>query len=435
MKRNRVVLTAWLVAVGLGAPAFSAHGKPQKQAAEAVVEWNVRITEAVATLGLPPNRESRVYAMAFTAIHDSLNAIQRRFEPYVCDTSAPGASPTAAVAAAAHEVIVATMPPAVAALIDIAYASDIAQEAPGPRRDAGVALGRRCANAMLALRAHDGADDAQVPYAPGENAGDYQFTFPFDEPGTPIYGIVGDPLWNAVQPFVLQSAAQFRSEPPYAASKAAALTSATYAADVNEVKARGVIVGSTRTEDESVIAFFWKENSPLGWNRIARTVGQAAGYDGWELARLFALLQLAEADAYLASFDTKFFYTLWRPITAIRLADTDANAATSPDPAWLPFDPVTPPVPDYNSAHSAAGGAARAVLSSAFGRDDIAFAQTSTSLPGITRTYSTFTEAADENGLSRILIGYHFRRAVTAGRTQGERVGQWVFDHALAPRK
>jgi hypothetical protein len=210
---------------------------------------------------------------------------------------------------------------------------------------------------------------------------------------------------------------------------------ARYALDFVEIRAKGALVGSTRTDDESEIARFWVENSPLGWNRIARTAAASRSLDGWELARLFALLQLAEADAYLASLETKYFYRFWRPYSAVRLADIDGNPDTIADHGWLPFDPVTPPVPDYNSAHSAAGGAARAVLSRFFGTDDVAFAQTSTSLPGVTRQYASFTQAADENGLSRILVGFHFRHAVDEGRVQGEQVGRWVYEHALAPAR
>jgi hypothetical protein len=382
---------------------------------------------------MPPYREARIYAMAFVAIHDTLNAIQRRFRPYACRASTPGASPTAAVATAAHDVLVAAFPPEAPAF-EAAYAAAMADEHDHVRTQKGVALGRHCAQMILALRASDGAQTAQVPYVPGDGPGDYQFTFPFDIPGTPQYGFVADPLWGEVTPFVLLSSSQFRSPSPYGAgSNAAAVLTAAYAADVNEVQAKGALENSTRSAEESEIARFWEENSPLGWNRIARTVAGSRGYDGWELARLFALLQLAEADAYLASFETKYYYDFWRPYTAIRSAGIDGNAATVADPSWLPFDPVTPPVPDYNSAHSAAGGAARAVLSRFIGTDHVHFEHTSTSLPGVTRQYSSFSGAADENGQSRILVGFHFRHAVTEGRIQGERVGQWVFDYALRP--
>lgn len=409
--------------------AGTATAKPKKDVAEAVFEWNAVATDAMVAFagtnppGIPPYREARIYAMAFLAVHDALNAIQPRYASYACDAFSPGASPTAAVATAAHDVLVAVFP-AQTARFEAAYQAALDDEQDSVRRNAGVALGHQCAAAILADRANDGAATAQVQYVPGSNPGDYQFTPPFDQTQ-----FAGDPLWGHVKPFVLTTGSQFRSPPPYA------LASAAYAADFNEVKTRGAAQGSSRTADESAIALFWRENSPLGWNRIARTVALSRSYDGWELARLFAQLQLAEADAYIAAFETKYHYNFWRPITAIRNAAVDGNDATVADPAWAPFHPVTPPIPDYNSAHSAAGGAGRAVLSRFFGSDEIAFSLTSTSLPGVTRGFRSFTEAADENGLSRILVGYHFRLAVEAGRAQGESVGSFVADHALLPLK
>jgi hypothetical protein len=439
MNERRTKSLHLIAGLALGVVALAVQAKPQQPTADAVLAWNTLATEAMVAFariqppGVPPNREARIYAMAFVAMHDTLNAIQRRYEPYACHGFAPGASPTAAVATAAHDVLVAAFPPG-AATFASDYQATLADENDSERTRAGIELGRHCARVILALRAIDGSDAAQVPYVPGSDPGDYRFTFPFDIPGLPVYGFVADPLWGQVDPFVLQSAAQFRSPPPYGApTNAEAVRTAMYTIDFDEIRQKGALAGSTRTADESEIAKFWVENSPLGWNRIARTVAGARGLGGWELARLFALLQLAEADAYLASFETKYFYRFWRPYTAIRLADGDGNPDTIADANWLPFDPVTPPVPDYNSAHSAAGGAARAVLARFFGTDGLHFAQTSTSLPGVTRHYASFTAAADENGRSRILVGFHFRHAVDEGRLQGERVGHWVFERALQP--
>ena len=429
MNRNALQWSARLAAVAISSLALCAAAKPQKDTADAVLEWNAIATEAMIAQakakppGIPPYREARIYAMTFVAMHDSLNAIQQRFASYVCDAFAPGASPSAAVATSAHAVLV-TVFPAQAPMFDNAYAAAMEDEADSVRMHAGIAVGRQCAEAILANRANDGADVAQVPYTPGANPGDYQFTPPFDQTH-----FAADPLWGSVKPFVIDSASQFRSPPPYA------LASPEYAADFDEVKVRGAAANSNRTADESQIALFWRENSPLGWNRVARNIALERRYDGWELARMFALLQFAEADAYISSFETKYHYNFWRPITAIRNADSDGNAATTADPTWAPFHPITPAIPDYNSGHSAAGGAARAVLARFFGRDDIAFTLTSTSSPGVVRSYASLTQAADENGLSRILVGYHFGLAVRAGRTQGESVGNLTADRALLPVK
>jgi hypothetical protein len=295
-----------LAGIAICIVALAVQAKPEKQTAKVVLEWNGIATDAMVAFaqamppGVPPYREARIYAMAFVAMHDTLNAIEPRYHPYACHGSSPGASPTAAVATAAHDVLVTTFPP-MAAMFETAYAAALGDEHDNVRTQKGVALGRHCAQVILAMRSNDGSALSQVPYVPGDDAGDYQFTFPFDLPG-PAYGFVADPLWGNVAPFVLMSSSQFRSPAPYGSStNADAVLTAAYTADVSEVRAKGAFVGSTRTAEESEIAKFWEENSPLGWNRIARTAASVRGYDGWDLARLFALLQLAEADAYLAS--------------------------------------------------------------------------------------------------------------------------------------
>ena len=144
-------------------------------------------------------------------------------------------------------------------------------------------------------------------------------------------------------------------------------------------------------------------------------------------------MHLAVADGYITSFDSKYFYNFWRPITAVRLADTDGNPDTAGDPAWATFDPVTPPIPDYPSAHAVAGGAAAAVLRGTFASDDIAFSQTSTTLPGVTRSFTKLSQAVTENGLSRIYVGYHFRLAVDEGVKQGDAIGKLAVQSRLLP--
>jgi len=174
------------------------------------------------------------------------------------------------------------------------------------------------------------------------------------------------------------------------------------------------------------------ESSPLGWNRIARIVATAEGLDPWENARLFGLLNLALTDGYIGGFDAKIHYNYWRPVTAIQLAATDGNPDTDADPTWTPLAP-TPPVPDYPSTHSVEGGAAAQVLKQFFKTDDMSFSTCSLTLPlleeqcggasEVLRSFTSFTQAADENGLSRILVGFHFRKAVKEGIEQGRKIG------------
>ena len=200
---------------------------------------------------------------------------------------------------------------------------------------------------------------------------------------------------------------------------------------------------SARTPDQTEIAIFWYESSPLGWNRIARTVSEPRGLGLWENARLFALLNFVSADGYIANFDSKFHYNYWRPITAIRLGDMDGNSDTIGDSGWTPLLD-TPPIPDYASGHSVQGGAMSEALRLFFGRDNISFSTCSTTLPAgstcndpspVTRSFTSFSQAAAENGQSRILVGIHFRKAVTEGIKHGEKIAQHTFVHYLRPSR
>jgi hypothetical protein len=427
--------------------ASPASASPPAQT-NAVAQWNANAGHAalaacIAPIDNPLN-ESRMYAMTHVAIHDALNAIDRRSEPYAYDTRTKhGTSSDAAVAAAARDVLVPVLgqlqAPFPQACIDAGVASVEADYAAaldaipdGPPKDRGVALGQAAAAAVLALRATDGADTTLLDFAfpQGEDPGEWIFT-----PDRPFAFAPG---WAQVTPFVLDDAAQFRPDPPYA------LTSPRYAADLNEIKALGgdgVGTPSARTADQTEVALFWWESSPLQWNRIARTLSDGQRLDPWESARLFGLLNMALADGYVSSFDTKYHYRYWRPVSAIRAADDDGNPATSGDPTWTPLV-TTPPIPDYDSAHAVEGGAAAKVFQRFFGTDHIAFSSCSLTLPAgstcndtapVSRSYSSFSQAARENGESRILIGFHFRKAVREGIEHGGQIGRLTTNRFLRP--
>jgi hypothetical protein len=383
-----------------------------------------------------------MYAMTHLAIHDALNAIDRRSRPYAFNATAKrGASPDAAVAAAARDVLVALVgqisapfPPACVqagvASVEADYTATLAAIPDGRYKARGIEVGQAAAAAILALRAADGSDTPLVvnDFPQGTAPGEYRFT-----PGTPFAFAPG---WGGVTPFVLHDSSQFRPGPPYP------VTSRKYAADLNEIKALGgdgVTTPSARTPEQTEIALFWVESSPLQWNRIARTV--SARHDQWAQARLFALLNMALADGYVSSFETKYHYNYWRPVTAIRAADADGNSRTSADPTWTPLV-TTPPIPDYDSAHAVQGSAASTVLKRFFGTDHIGFTTCSLTLPAgetcadpspVTRSYATFSAAAQENGISRILVGFHFRKAVDAGIEHGHKIGDLAVDRFLRP--
>jgi PAP2 superfamily len=446
----RARLLPWMLVVGFAtgivlALAASANAHHPVRA-DAVTAWNANAGEAARAACITPTEnplhESRLYAMTHVAIHDALNAIDSRSDPYAFDGEAKRrTSPDAAVAAAARHVLVSLLRqlPVTPACIDAGvasvegdYAAALDAIPDGRTKARGLELGQAAAAAILVLRAADGSDTPLVDpaYRQGTEPGEYRFT-----PGFPFAFAPG---WADVTPFVLDDSAQFRPGPPDP------VAGREYAADLNEVKrlgGDGATTPSDRTAEQTEIARFWVESSPLQWNRIARTVSAGQGLDLWENARLFGLLNMGLADGYVGSFETKYHYNYWRPVTAIRNADADGNRRTSGDPTWTPLVP-TPPIPDYESAHSVQGGVAATVLNRFFGTDNIGFATCSLTLPSgstcddespVLRTYTSFSQAAQENGLSRILVGFHFRKAVDEGIEHGRKIANHAVDHFLRP--
>ena len=388
---------------------------------KAIAQWSAVLLQTVNNVGvasppgLAPMESSRLFAAAYSAAHDALNGIDRRFKPYLSDLSAKNADPTAAVAAAMRDVLVALVP-SQASYVNAQYATALNALTAGAAKDAGITVGQAAARAIVLVRNADRAANAQGPYLTPAGPGVYQPTIPIN-----VAAFVN---WGAVTPFVTTSGSQFRAAGPLD------LTSYAYTVDFNEVKAFGGAVSAARNADQSQIAKFWLENTPESWIRIATQFSAARALNGWDQARLFALLELAVADGYIGSLESKYFYKFWRPITAIRNADIDRNPNTVADPAWAPFDFVTPPVPDYPSAHATAGGAGEAVFKALYG-DGFAFNYESTSTPGITRNFTRFSQVADEIALSRVYVGYHFRQAVVDGRAQGLATGDFVVRTAL----
>lgn len=383
----------------------------------AVTLWNAIAGEAFTpTQGTNPMAQSRTFAILHAAIHDALNAIDRRFEPYTPGlAAAPQASPDAAVAAAAREVLL-TLLPEQAARVEAAYGHVLGSLPDGTATAAGIAVGRAAARATLVHRQGDGFETAMQPaYVPRSGAGEYQFTEPFT--------FAAQPRWGHVTPFIIDLDEHGVDGPQ-------ALSSKQYARDLAYIKDIGHIASTTRTPEQSEIAQFWYEDSPLGWNRIANMVIQQRGLDLWSAARAFALVHFAMADGFIAGFDAKYRFRFWRPITAIHAATTDGNPLTDADVTWQPFL-TTPPVPDYPSTHTVLGWAAAEVLIALFG-DRVDYSATSLTLPGVTRRYRGFSTAAEENGQSRLHAGIHFRHAVNDGRRQGRSIGRAVAD-ALKP--
>jgi PAP2 superfamily len=394
--------------------------------ADVVTDWNAVATTAASAPVVVGVYQTRIFAMTQLAVHDALNAIDRRYRPYAFDGQAdPDASPEAAVAAAAHDVLVHEVPLIQQPFLDQAYSDALSRIPEGAVKDAGIAAGKAAAAAIIALRSADGSQPP-MPYTPGSGSGVWIPTPPDFLPAAFTW-------WGKVTPFVLRSGDQFRLKPPQYFD----LTSETYRADYEEVKSIGEVNSPIRTAEQSNIARFWYEGSQQGWNRITRDAlaQHALDIDLWETARLFALVNIALNDAYIAHYDTKYFYNFWRPVTAIRAGDTDGNDDTVGDPGWTTFL-ITPNIPDYPSGHSTGGAAVATVLTHFFKDQELPFTATSGApFPGIMRTFESFWEAAQENADSRVYAGIHFRTATRDGLRLGERVGRFVITHALKPGK
>jgi hypothetical protein len=395
--------------------------KLKKYSNQVILDWNLVALEAMGGPTYPlPLVNSRINAMMHIAMHDALNNAMPVYETYAYEGKDPSADPIAAAASAAYEVLVVEFPDQ-QMMLQGRLAESLSEVKDNHRKKAGIALGKAAAGAILALRAKDGAyEDPIGTVAPSTTPGVYQMVPPFN--------FVYAEFWKDMQPFALDNPEQFRSK-PYPA-----LSSQQYALDFDEVKKIGQLNSPYRTADETFVAKFWYELSEMGWNKIARIVAEEQNLDLMATARLFALLDIATADAYIAGFNTRFYYNFWRPYTAIR-AENDGNDLTERDATWLPAE-LTPPVPDYPSTHSALGNAAATVLAHILG-DQISFTFLSTTaVPADqSRSFTSFSQAANENANSRVWAGIHFRSACNAGQTLGNEVGAWVIANKLKPRK
>jgi hypothetical protein len=444
---KRYLIGSLAAVLGAGAVIATEAGPTAAAPNDPVLAWNEITAEATVRSGIAPLfnplHESRMYAMVHIAIHDALNGIERRSRPYAVDLDlVPDASADAAVATAAHDVLVpvireltppfdGAIEPAVA-YVEGEYTAALNAIPDGPAERRGIALGRAAAAMIVVSRLNDGSDTPLIDDTKivDPEPGEFQWVEGFD------FNFAPD--WGDVTPFVLARGSQFRPRPPHA------LTSKRYAADFIELKELGDIKSTERTLDQTEAALFWFEASPSRWNRIARTVSVDAGLDMWANARLFGLLNVALADGYIANWNTKRHYNRWRPETAVRQADTDDNPATIADEEWVPLWGSSGAGPEYDSGHTIEGAAAAVVLADVLGTDDVAFDvcsysfvdDTASNCDGATpivRSYDSFSEAAVENGLSRIWVGWHFRNAVEMGYQHGERIAHRALHHAFQP--
>jgi hypothetical protein len=413
---------------------------------------------------LGPGRASRAIAIVHIAMFDALNAIVGGYKSYTGVQAAPGPiSMEAAISQAAHDTLSALFTAQVAAF-DARLAEDLAGVKNDNAKANGIDLGKRAAAAILAVKTNDGSEIPEpmmgVGYIPGELPGQWR-----QDPISRLPIALGA-HWGGCKPFVLQSGSQFRV-PPFPD-----LTSPEYTAAYNEVKnvgGDGVVTPTTRTDDQTLAGLYWAYDGtpslcapPRLYNQITVHIADQMGTDGIQLARLLALVNVAMADSGIAIWDSKYYYNIWRPITGIRESDPgtgpsllgDGNPDTVGDQNWTPLGApasnlaapnFTPPFPAYPSGHAGFGGSLFQTLRRFYGTDDIAFTFVSDELNGVTkdnqgnvrplvpRSFSSLSQAEEENGQSRIYLGIHWKFDKTESITLGRQVGDYVFDNAFVP--
>jgi hypothetical protein len=401
-------------------------------AADTVTDWNAIATTAISAGARPTGGAPLLdFAMVHAAMHDAVQAYEKRFEPYAVDIPDATGSRNVAVAKAAHDVLKARFPAQTASLLVI-YNTYLVSNTLPLTDFAAEGVGRQAADGIIALRANDGSYPMPPPPPDigGTGAGEWR-------PTPPALAPFSAPWLGAVQPFTAKYEEQFRAlpQPP--------LTSHEYARDYNEVKRLGCLtcndasVGG-RTPEQTDLARFYSDNTIVLMQRTLRGIVDARPSEFSRLgdsARLMALANLAAADSVMTAWDSKKFYNFWRPITAIQQilpADNDGNPRTEADATWVPFI-TTPPYPDYTSGANSVVGSITHILALFFRTDKQTFSVTSNTAPGVQKTYTRFSDLADDIVEVRILQGIHFRFADTAALRAATRVAHQAFHHFLRP--
>ena len=407
--------------------------------ADAVTDWNAIAIKIIAATPSHPGATSFLdSAIVQAAVYDAVESITGRFRPYAVHVPGASGSPAAAVAKAAHDVLVNRFP-SQTAFLDTTYHAYLTTHGLA-ETDAGVAVGAAAALGIITLRQNDRSfpDCSPTPPPPlcvfvgSTDIGVWRPTPSFLPGPPPSNSPMLAPWLSIVTPFTLTSNSQFRAVPP------PFLTSKRYAADYNEVKSLGARFNSGRTAEQTEIGLFWYSNYLVLWFHALRDIADAHVHNIDDSARLFALASLAMGDAVLTAWDTKYHYafdekTSWRPITAIRNGDSDGNPDTVADPTWEPLQ-NNPNYPEYTSGANNVTGAVTRMLALFFGTDEMTFTVTTTNNPPATtttRTYNRFSDAAEDVFHARIYAGIHFRYSDLLGRRQGRHVAQWVFSHFL----
>jgi hypothetical protein len=376
------------------------------------MDWNAKADAIAAEKQVLPAQQSRAMSMLHIAMFEAVNAIERRYAPYKLTLSADrSTSREAAAAAAAYDILVAIYPDR-KAVLDAALTASLAAIPETEGKSNGIVLGKKAAEGVIAFRADDGSD-AQERYRPYTKPGVYVPTT------VPLFSTIG-----AVSPWVMTSVSQFRPGPP------PALDSETWTRDVNEIREIGARNSTVRTAEQTTIGRFWFLVGPRSYNPIVRQAAMAKNMDVVDCARLFALTSIAGNDALVAVFDAKYQYNLWRPVTAIRNADTTQNPATPREESWLPLGD-TPMHPEYPCAHCITSAAVSTVLRNIVGDEFGEFSLTSPSAPGVMRKWTRLQDYSDEVANARIYAGFHYRFSTEVGKDMGKKIGELTVSTQL----
>ena len=396
------------------------------KAEDPIAAWNAISEKAVKTAGHPSPVAALDFAIVHLAIYDAVESIDGRYTSYHIRVAGASGSLSAAAAKAGHDVLVGLFPTQ-SGTIDTDYANFLTANGIDSF-DPGTEVGAQAAASILALRSNDGRFPSNPPFLGNTAIGQWRPT-PSLLPGTPLSFAPGLTPWvGTVTPFTMNSNSQFRVDPP------PDLSSDIWASDYNETKSLGSLTSTSRTAEQTEIGYFWADSGPILWQNALRDISHNYLNDIGDSARMFALADTALADAQVACWDSKYFYTTWRPITAIRLGDQDGNPATDPDPDWQPLI-NTPNFPEYPSGHATVSGAVTRALRLYFGSDQLNFQMTSTfpKSQQKTRSFTRLSQAEEEVINARVYVGIHYRNSDVVARTLGIRVANWVFKNYFRP--
>lgn len=388
----------------------------RREVQDLVLRWNEVALEAIKAERTPPPVAARNLAIVHVAMYDAMNTLNGKHQPFLIRATGPrAASVDAAMAIAAHRSLHALYPKQVRRL-DNALTASLESIAEETAVQEGAEWGRRVADTVLDWRSKDLLTKTSK-YAPSDEAGRWKPTPASFRP--PLL-----PEWSRAAPFALRNPETYRPAGP------PALGSEEFIKAFEEVKKLGSRDSQDRTSDQTEIARFWEDGTgtvtpPGHWNRIASTIARDRGLSTTETARLFAILNVAMAEVSIACWDCKYRFDLWRPVTAIREASRLEDPRLVAERDWTPLL-ETPPFPSYTSGHSSFSGAAAAVLTDFFGTDEVKFSTTSESLPGVKRSFTRFSDAAKEAGMSRIYGGIHWSFDNTDGLDSGGKIGRAV---------